>query len=94
MRTFILFIVCCILFLGIAFAGNQPDVAPNVGSDNKTTGQSGLKSTPRLNYRSSGSADEDSALNKLKPVLNQMLGSGQNGPTGGGEIPGSAKCSF
>jgi len=94
MKTFILFIVCCILFLGIASAGTQPDVAPSVGNDKKTTGQSELKSTPRLNYRSSGPADENNAMNKLKPVLNQMLGSGQNGPAGGGEIPGSAKYSF
>ena len=94
MKTLILFVVCGALYSGIAYAGNQPDVAPKVGNDDKTTGQSGLKSSPRLNYRSNGQADENSALNKLKPMLDQVLGSGQNGPAGGAEIPGSAKYSF
>ena len=94
MKTLILFIVCGVLFLGIAYAGNKPDVAPNVGNDDKTTGQSGLKSSPRLTYRSNAPADENTAIDKLKPMLNQVLGSGQNGQTYGAAIPGSAKYSF
>ena len=95
MKTFILCVVCCVLFSGIAAAGgNQPEAAAKGDPENKTTSPSGLKSSPRLSYRSSGPADESSALNKLKPMLNQVLGSGQNGPAGGAEIPGSAKYSF
>ncbi|MYL84458.1 hypothetical protein GTA51_15145 [Desulfovibrio aerotolerans] len=94
MKTFILFMLCCVLFLGIAYAGDKPDAAANVGNDDKKSGQSGLKSTPRLSYRSNAPADENSSLEKLKPMLNQVLGSGQNGQAGGAEVPGSTKMSF
>ena len=94
MKIFALFIACCILFLGIASAGNQPEATPNTQHDNNTLSNSGLKSSPRLSYSSNGPEDEKSALNKLKPMLNQVLGNGQNGQTGAAEIPGSAKYSF
>ena len=94
MKILMLFIACCILFLGIAFAGDQTGAAPDTERDSKTLSSAGLKSSPRLSYRSNGPADEKSALNKLKPMLNQVLGSGQNGQDSGAAPPGSAKYSF
>ena len=94
MKIFMLFIACCLLFLGIAFAGDQTEAVPKTESDSKTLNSAGLKSSPRLSYRSNGPADEKSALNKLAPMVNQVLGSGQNGQDSGAPPPGSAKYSF
>lgn len=79
------FFTVCIIILSacISFAEEHPTDAQQGENNNKTTtNPSGYKTSPRLNYKSKKSDEDKSALENMKPMLNQMLGNGSNGSTG------------
>jgi hypothetical protein len=94
MKSFTLLISCLILSTGIVFAENLPEDPQKNDKDNKTANQSKYKSSPQLNYHSNKSAEDDSGLKSLKPMLNQVMENNQNNSTGGVTIPNGGTYSF
>ena len=94
MKTFILVLLAFLLFAGNSFAGDFPaDIQKNNDKENAKTNQSGFKTSPRLSYKSQQPNEKDNAFGNMKPMLNQMLGNGQNG-TPGAVMPNGGTYSF
>jgi len=94
MKTFILAALVLMLSAGRVVAGDLPaDMQQNNNDDKARTNQSGFKTSPRLNYKSNQSDDKDNVLSNMKPMLNQMLGNGQNGSPGAA-MPNGGTYSF
>ncbi|MFU2207159.1 hypothetical protein [Solidesulfovibrio sp. C21] len=95
MKTFILLFACFLLSTGVSFAENTSQDPQQGDNAAKTTAnQSGYKSSPRLNYHSNKSNNDNKSLEGLKPMLNQALGNNQNGAAGGALMPTTGTYSF
>ena len=90
MKGFALGVSILVVCASLASAGEPPNAKTE--SPKKDVAKSSYKSSPKLSYHSKKAQDE-TGLENLKPMLNQITG-GQSGDAGGAAVPNAGTYHF